>query len=374
MKYYIIAGEASGDLHGSNLIKAIKIADTNANIRCWGGDLMQQAGGDLVKHYKSMAFMGFIEVISNINKISKNLKFCKEDIDAFKPDAIVFIDYSGFNLRIAKWAKENNYRTNYYISPQIWASREGRISKIKRDIDAMHVILPFEKDFYEKKHNYPVHFVGHPLLDAISKQKLPKEAKFRAKNNLDPKKQIIALLPGSRKQEVQKMLDVMLSVTKHFTNYQFVIAGAPSLDLEFYKPFLKNPQVGFVTNQTYNLLTLSTAALVTSGTATLETALFKVPQVVCYKAHWLSYYIAKKIITLKYISLVNLIMDKEVIKELIQDDLNSKNLTLELNKILSKDTRTKVFEEYYQLEKKLGGVGASKKAAELIVSNTKVKA
>ena len=374
MKYYIIAGEASGDLHGSNLIKAIKIADTNANIRCWGGDLMQQAGGDLVKHYKSMAFMGFIEVISNINKISKNLKFCKEDIDAFKPDAIVFIDYSGFNLRIAKWAKENNYRTNYYISPQIWASREGRISKIKRDIDSMHVILPFEKDFYEKKHNYPVHFVGHPLLDAISKQKLPNEAEFRAKNNLDPKKQIIALLPGSRKQEVQKMLDVMLSVTKHFTNYQFVIAGAPSLDLEFYKPFLKNPQVGFVTNQTYNLLTLSTAALVTSGTATLETALFKVPQVVCYKAHWLSYYIAKKIITLKYISLVNLIMDKEVIKELIQDDLNSKNLTLELNKILSKDTRTKVFEEYYQLEKKLGGVGASKKAAELIVSNTKVKA
>ena len=373
MKYYIIAGEASGDLHGSNLIKAIKIADTNANIRCWGGDLMQQAGGDLVKHYKSMAFMGFIEVISNINKISKNLKFCKEDIDAFKPDAIVFIDYSGFNLRIAKWAKENNYRTNYYISPQIWASREGRISKIKRDIDAMHVILPFEKDFYEKKHNYPVHFVGHPLLDAINKQPLPNEANFRANNNLDPKKQIIALLPGSRKQEVQKMLNVMLSVTKSFTNYQFVIAGAPSLDLDFYKPYLKNPQVGFVANQTYSLLALSTAALVTSGTATLETALFKVPQVVCYKAHWLSYYIAKKIITLKYISLVNLIMDKEVIKELIQDDLNTNNLTLELNKILSKDTRTKVFEEYYQLEKKLGGVGASKKAAELIVSNTKAK-
>lgn len=373
MKYYIIAGEASGDLHGSNLIKAIKNVDTNANIRCWGGDLMQQAGGKLVKHYKSMAFMGFIEVISNINKISKNLKFCKADIDAFKPDAIIFIDYSGFNLRIAKWAKEQNYRTNYYISPQIWASREGRISKIKRDIDAMHVILPFEKDFYEKKHNYPVHFVGHPLLDAISKQKPPDEAEFRANNNLDPKKQIIALLPGSRKQEVQKMLNIMLSVTKSFTDYQFVIAGAPSLDLEFYKPFLKNPQVGFVANQTYNLLTLSTAALVTSGTATLETALFKVPQVVCYRAHWLSYYIAKKIITLKYISLVNLIMNKEVIKELIQDDLNTENLSLELNKILSKDTRTKVFEEYYQLEKKLGGAGASKKAAELIVTNTKSK-
>ena len=370
MKYYIIAGEASGDLHGSNLIKAIKATDTNANIRCWGGDLMQQAGGELVKHYKSMAFMGFIEVLSNITTISKNLKFCKTDIDAFKPDAIIFIDYSGFNLRIAKWAKENKYRTNYYISPQIWASREGRISKIKRDIDAMHVILPFEKDFYEKKHNYPVHFVGHPLLDAISQQKLPNEANFRATNNLDPKKPIIALLPGSRKQEVQKMLDVMLSVTPSFPDYQFVIAGAPSLDLDFYAPFLKNPQVNFVSNQTYSLLALSTAALVTSGTATLETALFKVPQVVCYKAHWLSYYIAKKIITLKYISLVNLIMDKEVIKELIQDDLTTENLSSELHKILSKDTREKLFEEYYALEKKLGGTGASKKAAELIVAST----
>ncbi|MCL5246777.1 lipid-A-disaccharide synthase [Cellulophaga sp. 20_2_10] len=370
MKYYIIAGEASGDLHGSNLIKAIKATDTNANIRCWGGDLMQKAGGELVKHYKSMAFMGFIEVLSNITTISKNLKFCKTDIDAFKPDAIIFIDYSGFNLRIAKWAKENKYRTNYYISPQIWASREGRISKIKRDIDAMHVILPFEKDFYEKKHNYPVHFVGHPLLDAISQQKLPNEANFRATNNLDPKKPIIALLPGSRKQEVQKMLDVMLSVTPSFPDYQFVIAGAPSLDLDFYAPFLKNPQVNFVSNQTYSLLALSTAALVTSGTATLETALFKVPQVVCYKAHWLSYYIAKKIITLKYISLVNLIMDKEVIKELIQDDLTTENLSSELHKILSKDTREKLFEEYYALEKKLGGTGASKKAAELIVAST----
>ncbi|WP_435313790.1 lipid-A-disaccharide synthase [Cellulophaga fucicola] len=370
MKYYIIAGEASGDLHGSNLIKAIKATDTKANIRCWGGDLMQQAGAELVKHYKSMAFMGFIEVLSNITTISKNLKFCKSDIDAFKPDAIIFIDYSGFNLRIAKWAKENNYRTNYYISPQIWASREGRISKIKRDIDAMHVILPFEKDFYEKKHNYPVHFVGHPLLDAISQQKLPNETDFRATNNLDPNKPIIALLPGSRKQEVQKMLDVMLSVTPSFPEYQFVIAGAPSLDLDFYAPFLKNPQVNFVANQTYNLLALSTAALVTSGTATLETALFKVPQVVCYKAHWLSYYIAKKIITLKYISLVNLIMDKEVIKELIQDDLTTKNLSSELHKILSKDTRKKLFEEYYALEKKLGGTGASKKAAELIVAST----
>ncbi len=370
MKYYIIAGEASGDLHGSNLIKALKIKDEKANIRCWGGNLMEQAGGTLIKHYKSMAFMGFIEVLSNLSTISKNLKFCKDDITSFSPDAIIFIDYSGFNLRIAKWAKENHYRTNYYISPQIWASREGRIKKIKRDIDAMHVILPFEKDFYEKKHNYPVHFVGHPLLDAISQKQLPNNLEFRSKNNLDTKKPIIALLPGSRKQEVEKMLTVMLSVTKKFPKYLFVIAGAPSLDLDFYSSFLKDSQVGFVANQTYDLLSLSTAALVTSGTATLETALFKVPQVVCYKAHWLSYFIAKQIITLKYISLVNLIMDNEIIKELIQSDLTTKNLTLKLKNILSEEKRKIIFENYYSLEKKLGGIGASEKVAELIVAHT----
>ena len=241
MKYYIIAGEASGDLHGSNLIKSLKKEDSNAQIRCWGGDLMQQAGGTLVTHYKSLAFMGFAEVLTNISKIFKNIKFCKEDIAKFNPDALIFIDYSGFNLRIAKWAKENGYRTNYYISPQIWASREGRIKKIKRDIDAMHVILPFEKDFYEKKHNYPVHFVGHPLLDAIAQSPMPNNTVFREENNLDPKKPIIALLPGSRKQEVNRMLTVMLSVTKSFPEYQFVIAGAPSLEFDFYKPFLKKP-------------------------------------------------------------------------------------------------------------------------------------
>jgi len=370
MKYYIIAGEASGDLHGSNLIKSLKKEDSNAEIRCWGGDLMEQAGGTLVKHYKSMAFMGFIEVLTNISKISKNLKFCKTDIASFNPDVLIFIDYSGFNLRIAKWAKENNYRTNYYISPQIWASREGRIKKIKRDIDAMHVILPFEKDFYEKKHNYPVHFVGHPLLDAIAQNPMPNDKVFREENKLDPEKPIIALLPGSRKQEVNRMLSVMLSVTKLFPKYQFVIAGAPSLEFDFYKPFLNNPQVGFANNKTYDLLALSTGALVTSGTATLETALFKVPQVVCYKAHWLSYAIAKRIITLKYISLVNLIMDKEIVKELIQSDLNTKNLSLELTNILSEEKRNSLFEAYYELEKKLGGTGASENAARLIFSNT----
>tara|TARA_R110000764_G_scaffold16130_1_gene45332 strand:+ start:6735 stop:7859 length:1125 start_codon:yes stop_codon:yes gene_type:complete len=372
MKYYIIAGEASGDLHGSNLIKALKKQDSDADIRCWGGDLMKAAGGDLVKHYKEMAFMGFLEVISNINQIFKNIAFCKEDISDFNPDVIVFIDYSGFNLRIASWAKKNKFRTNYYISPQIWASREGRIHKIKNDIDAMHVILPFEKEFYEKKHHYPVNFVGHPLIDAIGDIPRASDKKFREENNLDLQKPIIALLPGSRKQEVQKMLTLMLSVTKSFPKFQFVIAGAPSLDLEFYQPFLKSSQVSLISNKTYDLLSLSYAALVTSGTATLETALFKIPQVVCYRANWISYQIAKRIITLKFISLVNLIMDKEVVKELIQGDLNTKNLTKELDKILNGPERKKQFEAYYELEKKLGGKGASEKAASLIIQSAQM--
>ena len=326
MKYYIIAGEASGDLHGANLIKALKDQDKNADVRCWGGDLMQQAGGSLVKHYKELAFMGFLEVILNLNAIFKNIKFCKQDIEIFQPDAIIFIDYSGFNLRIAKWAKKNNFRTNYYISPQIWASREGRIEKIKSTIDHMYVILPFEKEFYETKHNFPVNFVGHPLLDAISNRPELNEATFRSANNIDSKKPIIALLPGSRKQEVQKMLSQMLSLTNDFSQYEFVIAGAPSLDKEFYATFLKDTNVKFIQNKTYDLLSFSRAALVTSGTATLETALFKVPQVVCYKANGISYQIAKRIITLEYISLVNLIMKKEVVKELIQDDFTKQNL------------------------------------------------
>ncbi len=369
MKYYIIAGEASGDLHGSNLIKAIREKDLDATIRCWGGDLMEDAGGTLVKHYKELAFMGFLEVLRNLLKIRKNIAFCKEDIKKFQPDIVVFIDYSGFNLRIADWAKKNEFRTHYYISPQIWASREGRIRKIKKSIDSMSVILPFEKDFYENKHAYPVHFVGHPLIDAIENRTLIDVKSFKRAYQLDTNKPIIALLPGSRKQEVQKMLSIMLSVVPSFPSYQFVIAGAPSLDTSFYTPFLNNPDVSLVVNETYDLLSISEAALVTSGTATLETALFKVPQVVCYKANWLSYQIAKRIITLKYISLVNLIMDKEVVTELIQDRLNTKNLQHELSLILENEQRTKLLESYEELEKKLGGKGASAKAADNILKN-----
>lgn len=369
MKYYIIAGEASGDLHGSNLIKALKKEDTSADIRCWGGDLMQQAGGELAKHYKDMAFMGFLEVLMNIPTIFKNISYCKQDIQKFNPDKIIFIDFSGFNLRIAKWAKENGFKTNYYISPQIWASREGRIKKIKRDIDNMYVILPFEKDFYEKKHGFPVQFVGHPLIDAIENTPLQDDDTFRKENNLDPKKPIIALLPGSRKQEVQKMLDVMLSVKKDFPDYQFVIAGAPSLPDAFYHPFLKGDKVEFVSNKTYTLLKHSHAAMVTSGTATLETALFGIPQVVCYKGNWISYQIAKRIITLDYISLVNLIMKREVVKELIQNHLTTKNLKTELSKIVEGAERERMLSDYELLKEKLGGKGASQMAAQLIVKN-----
>lgn len=371
MKYYIIAGEASGDLHGSNLIKALKNVDIHANIRCWGGDLMHAAGGNLAKHYKELAFMGFLEVLTNINKIFKNIAFCKEDIQQFQPDMVIFIDYSGFNLRIAKWAKGEKFKTSYYIAPQIWASREGRIEKIKSTIDHLYVTLPFEKEFYEKKHNFKVNFVGHPLLDAI--ENIPKvdAVSFRQEHQLDPNKPIIALLPGSRKQEVSKMLTIMLSAAKDFSEYQFVIAGAPSLDQEFYSPFLKKSNINLIFNNTYSILQIAHAALVTSGTATLETALFKVPQVVCYRGNWLSYQIAKRIITLKYISLVNLIMDKEVVKELIQDDLTTNNLKTELNKLLDSEKRKIILENYEVLAQKLGGAGASKKTAQAIYETLK---
>jgi len=364
MKYYIIAGEASGDLHGSNLMKALLKQDVNADFRFWGGDLMQSVGGTLVTHYKDRSFMGFAEVIFNLRKILGLITLCKNDIESYQPDVIIFIDNSGFNLRIAKWAKEKNYKTHYYISPQVWASRAGRVEKIKRDIDAMYVILPFEKEFYAT-YSYDVHFVGHPLIDAISDREQVDETTFRKEYNLSDQP-IIALLPGSRKQEITKMLGVMLSLVNDFKDYQFVIAGAPSQDFSFYKPFIHQDNVAFISNKTYDLLSVSHAALVTSGTATLETALFKVPQVVCYKANSISYQIAKRIITLKFISLVNLIMNREVVTELIQGDLNKKRLKKELNNILDEDKRIQLFIDYYDLEKTLGGKGASDTAAKLI--------
>jgi lipid-A-disaccharide synthase len=306
----------------------------------------------------------------NLKTILNNIKFCKSDIEKFQPDVIIFIDYPGFNMRIAKWAKQKGIKTHYYIAPQIWAWKENRIKAVKRDFDKLFVILPFEKDFFENKHHFPVDFVGHPLIDAIHNRKPTDESVFRKENALDDRP-IIALLPGSRKQEIAKMLGVMLSVVADFPAYQFVIAGAPSQEYAFYEQFLSHQNVKFISNKTYDLLSIAKAALVTSGTATLETALFKVPEVVCYKGSWISYQIAKRIITLKYISLVNLIMDEAVVTELIQDEFNTGNLKKELEKLLDENHKKALLAQYDLLETKLGGIGASAKTAKFIINDLK---
>ncbi len=369
MKYYIISGEASGDLHASNLMKALKNEDSHTDFRFWGGDLMQDVGGTMVKHYKDLAFMGFAEVFMNLRTILNNIKYCKKDILEYAPDAMILVDYPGFNLRIAEFAKKHQIIVHYYISPQIWAWKENRIKKIKRDVDQMYVILPFEREFYEEKHDFPVHFVGHPLLDAIAHRKPIKPSTFAEENGLN-EKPIVALLPGSRKQEISKMLSVMLKMAPKFPDHQFVIAGAPGQEMSFYQKFISEQNVAIVANKTYDLLSVSTAALVTSGTATLETALFKVPEVVCYKGNEISYQIGKRLVNVKYISLVNLILDKEVVTELIQDEFNETNLENELFKILDHKGREAMFDQYYQLEKALGGKGASENTAKLITKYT----
>ncbi len=368
MKYYIIAGEASGDLHGANLIKALVEKDADATFRVWGGDKMQAAGGSLAKHYRDLAFMGFAEVVANLRTILGNIRFCKEDIQSFQPDVIIYIDYPGFNLRIAKWAKENGFLNYYYISPQLWAWNEKRVHLIKKIIDKMFVILPFEAAFYEK-YNYKVEYVGHPLLDEIATYPTPQN--FRSENNLSDQP-IIALLPGSRLQEINKLLSIMLQLVDDYPNYQFVIAMAPSMAQDVYTKIVgQKRNVGFVKNRTYDLLLNAHAALVTSGTATLETALFKVPQVVCYKGSSISYHIAKRLVDIKYISLVNLIMDQEVVTELIQHDMNVRNLKMELEAILSGSSRDKMLSSYSLLEERLGGVGASDRVARLVFEETK---
>ncbi len=363
MRYYIIAGEASGDLHGSNLIKELHKKDAQAEIHCWGGDKMQLAGATLVKHYRELAFMGFAEVLMNIRTIFRNLAFCKKDILGFKPDVLILIDYPGFNLRIAKWAKENNIRVVYYISPQVWAWKENRVKMMKQCIDKMLVILPFEKDYYKTKWNWEVEYVGHPLVEEVEKRR-----QETTEDSLS-QKHVIALLPGSRKQEILKKLPVMLEVSKSFPQYQFIVAKAPGLDDTFYSSMLQQyNNVSSVSNKTYALLQQSTAALVTSGTATLETALFGIPEVVCYKGNEISYQIAKRLVNIKYISLVNLIMDKEIVKELIQHEMNAGNIKTELEKILpGSQQREEMISNYQKLKHSLSAEGnASAKAAESI--------
>ncbi len=364
MKYYLIAGEASGDLHGSNLIKELKTLDAAADIRCWGGDKMAAAGAIVVKHYRDLAFMGFAEVIKNLGTIFKNLAFCKADILAWQPAAVIFIDYPGFNLRMAKWASDNGFKTIYYISPQVWAWKENRVKGIKKYIDKMLVILPFEKDFYTKW-NYEVEYAGHPLVKVIDDYKQFSAGKTVANSSA----KIIAVLPGSRKQEINVKLPVMLSVAKHFPDYQFVVARAPGIEEDFYEPFFKNyPNVTAVSDGTYPLLARAKAAIVTSGTATLETALFGVPEVVCYKGSAVSYAIAKKLLTIKYICLVNLIMDKLVVKELIQQELTEENITAELHELLDNpERRQQLKKDYADLKTLLSkGGNASENAAKSI--------
>ncbi len=371
MKYYIIAGEASGDLHASNLMKEIKLLDSESNFRAWGGDLMAQEGAELTKHYKDLAFMGFVDVVLNMGKIRRNFKLCKSDLLSYNPDILILVDYPGFNLRIAQFAKQHNITTYYYISPKIWAWKKSRAWKIKKYIDKMFVIFPFEQEFY-KQYDYTVNYVGNPLVDEIvrKQQNLQSKEEFIKNNNLD-ERPIIALLAGSRKQELKFILPEMLKVVNKYPDYQFVIAGAPSFNHDNYSQYTDGYDVKVIFDQTYDLLNNSTAAVVTSGTATLETAIFHVPQVVVYKTMPIQYNIGKHFIMPKFFSLVNIIMDREVVKELLQNDLEQL-ITKELSRILKDEKyRNTMLSNYSELKNKLGTTGASKRTAQQIVHDLK---
>jgi len=369
LKYYITAGEASGDLHASNLMKALKEIDENADFRYYGGDMMQDQGGKLVRHYKEVAYMGFADVLMHLPAIMKNIKFVKQDILRYKPDVVILVDYPGFNLRIAEFAHNAGFKVYYYISPKIWAWKQSRVNKIKAYIDKLFIIFPFEKDFYEK-HDYKVEYVGNPVMDAVNTEKTDIEI-FRKKYELSNKK-IIALLPGSRKREIQHNFPVMLKVSAFFPEYQFIVAAAPSLEKETFLKYIKDENVKLIYNDTYEILKHSEAAIVTSGTATLETAILNIPELVCYKGDKLSYHIAKHLVKVDYISLVNLVMQKEVIKEFIQYDMTVENIATEL-KLILEDTvyRNKMLSEFEELRNILGGKGASKRTAEIIFESLK---
>ena len=358
MKYYIIAGEASGDLHASNLINSIKKLDNNSTFRGFGGDRMEEEGLELVKHYKDLSFMGFWEVLKNLFKVLNNLTFVKSDILNFKPNVLILVDYPGFNMRIAKFAKKRGIKVVYYITPQVWAWKKNRVLDLKQNTDLLLSILPFEVDFF-KKFNVQTNFYGHPLLDELNSLK---------SKSLGLEKPIIALLPGSRKQEIKKMLPIMLEVVDHFTDYQFVIAGAPSIPNSFYRSIINDAYIPISSNKTYEVLKDSKVAVITSGTATLEAAILNIPQVVCYKTSNFSYYLARFFVKIPYISLVNIILNKNVVKELIQFDFKKENLIFEINKLLNKKHKQVLLEEYMQLQKKLGEPSASMRYAKKILS------
>ena len=360
MKYYIISGEASGDMHASNLVVSIREKDNAAIFRAWGGDKLKAERVDLVKHVQDLAFMGFWEVLKNIITVVSNIRFCKSDLLKFSPDALILVDYPGFNIHIAKFAKRNGIKVFYYISPQIWAWKKNRIKQLKKLIEKIFIILPFEKKFF-KENNLEVEYVGHPLLDEIAKD----DFLFSLQTN----KPIIALFPGSRKQEIKRILPKMLSIVDEFSDYLFVVATINSIEINFYKRIIGNKNVLLSNNESYGLLKKAMAALVTSGTATLETALFNVPQVVCYKTNVITFLLAKQMVTTKFISLVNIIMDKLVVKELIQSGLNKKNLLSALTSILDNTEREKILNNYKQLKSRLGEKGASDKVANLIISD-----
>lgn len=371
MKYYLIAGEASGDLHGSNLMKELKQNDNQAEFRFFGGDLMHKVGGTLVKHYREMAFMGFVNVLLNIRTIQKNLAFCKKDILDFQPHVVILIDYPGFNLRIAEFLHQYNIKVFYYISPKLWAWKEYRIEKIRKYVDEMFTIFPFETAFY-KKHDINVHYVGNPLLDSVrefQKKALP-EATFRAQNKLGDKP-LVALLSGSRVQEIKRTLPLMIKIAEAFPGFQFVVAGVKSVDAQLYRQYLEGHPLSLIYDQTYDLLNNAHTALVASGTAVLETALFRVPQTVVYKVEggWLTYFIFRNFVfNMAGVSLPNIIMNRVIVKEYLQHQMTFENLKTEMQKLLfSQDYRKKILADYRQLDAFMGEPGCSKRAAEKMI-------
>ncbi len=368
MRYYVIAGEASGDLYGAKLLEGLKSEDAQADFRIWGGDLMEAQGVTLIKHYRDLAFMGFVEVAKNIRTIRRNMQFCKADILQYQADVLILIDYPGFNLRIADWAKKQDIRVFYYISPTVWAWHRSRIKQIKQSVERLFVIFPFEPEFFQE-HDYAVDYAGHPLLDVVND--FEKNLDFRAENGLSDLP-IIALLPGSRVQEIKRMLGVMLQMLPRFPEHQFVIAAAPAMDKVLYEEILQesgfplSERLHLVYNQTYDILSEARAALVTSGTATVETALFNVPQVVCYKTNFLTYQIARRLVDLSHIGMVNIIAKKTVAEELIQHELNPERLETELGRILEAAHRQRIHSDYAAIRTQLGEAGVAKRVAALM--------